>query len=404
MHSSNSVRILIFAVLSGFLSAFSSHAFEWEYGAGYKEELLYLHSLVNYEYDPDRSMEWDRYVMNGKGIRVSFGSISRTELLHKEDILINQFLGRGWWFRSHLNWYGSRHLDTDIYSQNMEFQKELFGNLYLCASGDVRHKKDEIDAAFGIMKTDGSRERYAQIKICWDDIVYDERNTVHGDTERFPFGVQWLMRYTMGRWILSAEGKVSNGFSRDFLVGRFSEDYYHHEQRMNYSQTGLKYLVTPFSRIEAEVSSYFFRENRLFQMSGWDYTYCNELLWGTVRYITPFWVFDRMRLELHGVRQYSRAWNYKNYRYRRHEFMPAIFLDRMILNHTLELGYFSTLYEWKYHDTTSTGDYRRNDYVDKLELGWTYHFSPASHIRLSVSHVVERKRFGGGNAQYCMFF
>jgi len=110
------------------------------------------------------------------------------------------------------------------------------------------------------------------------------------------------------------------------------------------------------------------------------------------------------RAELHGIKQYGRARGRKNYHYNRKECLPAFFISRPGKAHAFEIGYFGSFYGWDYNDVVDTFDFSRDDYVDKLKIGWIYHFTKRARIQLSLSHVVQRESFGGGNAQYMMFF
>ncbi|MBN1294736.1 MAG: hypothetical protein JXB48_23065, partial [Candidatus Latescibacteria bacterium] len=89
--------LLIVIVLSAPVSA---GAADWEFDQVYDEKLLYLHTLVNYEYDPDWQQIWEKELMTSTGVRFDFGSVSAYKLLHYEDIVINQDLGKSWRFRS----------------------------------------------------------------------------------------------------------------------------------------------------------------------------------------------------------------------------------------------------------------------------------------------------------------
>lgn len=379
-------------------------ASDWEYGEGFREELLYLHSVINYNFDPDWQQDWEKELMRGKGMKVSFGSIAKEDLLHDEELIINQPMGKGWWFRTRLNLYESRHEDKERFTRYLEFQKKIFGDVYMCVSSDLKHEKAEIDGAFGFMFTDDSREKYTQIQFVWDDLLYDKRNKMRGDTKRFPLGAQWLIRWGGNKWILFSEGKYSNGFSRDYYDMKLSPVSYHHEQQFNHANWKLTYFQTQHSRIEAQIRHYRFDEYKRFYQLEKDYSYLNEINRFTLRYLFSASMFDQVRLELHAIRQYSRADGYKNYRYKRHEYMPALFVKRNLREHTLELGYFSSVYGWDYDDIRGLMDYVRNDYIDKLRLGWTYHFNEKTRIHLTLSHVLEIKRFGGGSGQFMVLF
>ena len=94
----------------------------------------------------------------------------------------------------------------------------------------------------------------------------------------------------------------------------------------------------------------------------------------------------------------------RQYCYRRDEMIPAVFLRHSFSGHTVKAGYLGSFHEWEYDELLAQNDYDRNDYADKLTLGWMYDFSRRASILLSVSHVVRFDRFGGGNMHYMMMF
>ena len=119
-----------FFILIVLLLPVSTVAENWEYDQVYNEELLYLHTLINYDYDPDWKQSWEKELLKGKGVRFNFGSVSGSKLLHHEDVVINHDLGEGWWFRTHISWEYSRYKDIDRSARYLEFQKRIFRNLF----------------------------------------------------------------------------------------------------------------------------------------------------------------------------------------------------------------------------------------------------------------------------------
>lgn len=376
----------------------------WKYDEVYKEELLYLHTLVNYDYGPDWKQSWEKELLKGKGIRFNFGSVSASKLLHHEDVVINHDLGEGWWFRTHLLWEYSRYKDIDGSASYLEFQKKILHNLYAGISADVHANKEEIDGTFSLLAVNQIRESYCQLHFCWDDLVYDRRNTDGGTTARQPFGVKWLSRYEGNKWILYTSGKLSAGFKRNYSDRNTSPNRIHHNQKINRAHGKLTVLLTRKSRIESEITLYDFQESEQFLQAPDDYRYANRILHCAVRYIFPVMADSRLDCELHYVNQDADAAGARRYRYRRNEMMPAVFFRRSFSGHTVKAGYLGSFYEWENDEPLAQNDYSRNDYADKLTMGWTYDFSRRASILLSVSHAVRFDSFGGGNVQYMMMF
>ena len=394
------------ALLTALVSLLSAicYAEEWKYDDCYREELLYLHAVVNYEYDPDWSREWEKNLVKGSGLRFSFGSIARSQLLHREELVINQRLDDSWGFRSLVSWYGSRHLDEDDFSGYLEFQRALYSDVSMYISADVRHEKGEIDGSLGFMKADKSRENFLRIEACWDDLVYDDRNNNGGSSERFPLGIVWTARYGSGNWMLFADGKVSRGFDRIFSDPARSPDISRHEKQTNRAHFLVSRLLSARSRLEAELFLYRFDDNCSYRDAVRDYSYRNGISIGTLRCLFPLGDRYRMRIELSGVGQDSRTRRGMRCDYRRRELLPSVFAKRHMGHHAVEIGYFGSVYDWEYDDFIDSRDFDRNDYVDKMKIGWFYSFSKSSRIQLSLSHVVSMSSFGGGNAQYIVMF
>lgn len=401
----NVVLIRLFLCLVLFLIAgYSlSYADDWEYGKGFAEELLFLHAMINYDFHPDWQRGWERDQMNAAGVRASFGSISKSQLLHAEDIVLNTSLGCGWYFRTHLTWFGSRHEDIDRSSQFIEFQKTITGPLAFTAAGDVRHEKDEIDGAAGLLITSPSRTEYAALRFIWDDLCYDERNRDGGRSNREATGIGWLARWEHERWTVYTEGRYTGGFSRNFTDIDRSPDLAHHNRQVNLARLKAVYDFGKNMFIEAEISHMHFDEEKRFRSPGSDYSYLHEIHHGLVRWMAPVRPFRQLRFELHGVSEHARASGYRPLSYDRLDIMPAVFLRFGYETCPFEVGYFSSVYEWDYKRIWEGKSDNTTGYADKAQIDWSIVISENASILFSLSHVIEWKRFGGGNIQLQVF-
>ncbi len=387
---------------------------EWTYDETYTDEKFYLHQL-NYDFSSYTYQNWEKGLMNSKGLRLTFGSITSDDLLHYEDLIINQKLDNNWWFRINFHWYNDRNKNDEI--RYIELQKAISSsashNFYLCASGNPTHNKEESDINWGILYTNKIRSKYIQINFAWDDCIYNARNNKAGKTTQESYGIQWLMRFGEdSKWIFFTEGKYTLGFKRDYPDRSLSEIKYHQKQK-NQMQGKLTYYFTSNSHLESKISYYHLSESKLFyQMENTEnnYSYLNEIYQGNINYIYSFAILNktknniRLRLGLNYIREYAIANGFKNYHYHREEWLPQLLIQYTYRKHTLEIGYLSTFYEWDYDTNNDINDYQRHSYIDKIKLGWTYHFNNKTQLQLSISHVMKWNGFGGGNVQYVMFF
>jgi len=386
------------------LFATSTAAEEWEYGSGLKSELTFLHEFVNYEFDPDREHDWERGLMSASGLRFSYGSTSKHRLFQRHDILLNTGLGGGWRFMTHVRRYGTDHRSDDESSADLGFQKAVVSNISLCVYSDLYHAKDQIDGSIGVLATSVDRENYAQVLFVWDDLIWDARNCDGGDSDRLPLGLSWLARYTLGRWEAFTSGKLSAGFKRRYDDTHLSPDLRYQERRINDASVKLIRRTGDSSRWEAVISHYRFRDGRRYGDPGRNYDYRNEVTHGILRCLLPWRETYRVRLEAHGVGQVRRSDGFRRFRYERSEVMPAVFVTRSFGRNGVELGYFGAVYGWDYDDWDDAQDFSRDDYIDKMKIGWSYAFNKRSWVQMSLSHVVSLSNFGGGNMQYVVMF
>jgi len=394
---------LLALLVSLLILSFSANAGEWEYGEGFDDELIFLHEFVNYEIDPDWRREWDRTLFSASGMRYSYGSVSKHTLFERSDVLINRDLGDGWGFRTHVRRYGATHRSDDEFSAFLGFRKSIAPALSLCLESDLSPDKDTVDGSFGVLVADKGDANYARLLFVWDDLTWDARNGEGGDSDRLPLGLSWLARYERGPWELFLSGKYTLGYDRNYPDVSRSPDLLGHERQMNEADMRLSRLFKNGVRCEAEVSLYHFDDSRGYRDYSLDYSYLNTVSHGALRCLIPRGG-NRIRLEAHGVRQFRRSDGSHDFRYDRREIMPAAFVSRAAGKHTVEIGYLSSVFDWEYDGYDGTPDHYRNDYIDKMKIGWTYEFNKRARIQFSLSHVVSISNFGGGNGQYVMVF
>ncbi len=106
---------------------FQVPAGEWEYDDRYKDELLFLHAFVNYDFNPEWYFFWEENRLRKNQTRMSFGSVEINDLLCNYHTVVNAPLARNWWFRLDHRYYASQHLDDKIEYLFMGFERVIYG-------------------------------------------------------------------------------------------------------------------------------------------------------------------------------------------------------------------------------------------------------------------------------------
>ena len=397
---------LISIIVIFFFSNVNIHAnpFAWNFERHYKDKLLYIHSLLNYELNPLWHFNWEENLIRKSGIIVSFGSVEIDDLLCNTQVVINQNLGSGWWFRAKSNWYASQHKNTEEKSNFLGFEKNVFKNYSLFFLLAPAFNKEEFDIKMGISITNSNLKKYFRVALCLDDFVYDQKNDKGGKTSREPVGIEWLLRYGKNKLWFFSEGKYSKGFKRNYRDIKRSPEVNFHQQQINNLNMKLHYHVPQKMLLQFSFSHYHFSETKKFYDSALDYSYLNEINDCAFKSIFRITNKNRIRLESHYIIQNSNCCGFKNFKYKRRELLPAFFYEYILKKNTWEVGLMGAMYNWDYDAKNSLENYDQNDFVDKVKLGWTYNFNQKANLQISISHVISINGFGGGNVQYLMFF
>jgi hypothetical protein len=378
---------------------------EWTFDDEYRSPLLFLHPVIDYAFNPEWTRQWETNLVAENGLRLSSGSVSTDELLTFAQLNITQHLTHGFRFLS--TYDGLEGLHVDVAPRDLFFGMELKVTGPLSVQGLLQptSAKEDMDAIVGILLTDASRRQYARLSLRFEDFVYEDKNDVGGRSLQEPIGPQWALRGRWNRWELVSEGRYLSASERVFPDPALSPEVAASSRRYGASETRLRYLAGREGFATVAFGHYEYRESREGRAASPGYSYGNEVLLGTGRYL--FWVDRRWggRGELHYLHQQAEAEGARNYSYHRRDLMPAAFLRlRLGASSMLELGYMGTFYDWTM-DSRDPGDgYDGEGYADKVKLAWTHRFLATARLRISLSHEPNLARFGGGNVQYQMLF
>lgn len=73
-----------------------------------------------------------------------------------------------------------------------------------------------MDAYGGYTFYRDDREQYLRVGLLLEDLAYESKNDLGGETTQVPVALQWALRLGTGNWWIFSEGKAGNGFKREF--------------------------------------------------------------------------------------------------------------------------------------------------------------------------------------------
>jgi hypothetical protein len=153
--------------------------FEWTFEEAYDERFLYLHPLVNYNFNAQWQYDWERNLFKGQGFSLSVGSVTTHDLLVDGSLVLNQPLGEGWHFRGEGRWLETRHHTNIQQTTYMGLTKQIIGNNSIYMLVNPAYNKEYTDLNMGIMFSDSSYENYLRLGIVWEDFVYDDKKVFY---------------------------------------------------------------------------------------------------------------------------------------------------------------------------------------------------------------------------------
>lgn len=375
-----------------------------EYEEPYRDRLLYLHALINYELNAFWQNDWEQRFFSGNGFRLTVGSVTTTDLLGDGQLALNPDLGGGWRFRGVGTWLATRHLNAEEKSTFMGLERHIFREFSIFLLTDPSFDKENTDACLGVLAADKTREKYLSAALVWEDFVYGEKNPRGGVSIRDPLAFQWFLRYGTDKWWVYSDGKLSTGFERSFPDQELSPLEQYHRQRIQRLTGKGYYRPAPTTILRGSFYYYRFDEAKNFYQAEYDYRYRNTLYNGSLELILPTGTRARFRALSHYVRQEAGSSGFSGHDFERNDFLAGVFYERILSRHSIDLGYMAALFDWNYNGFTGEAGERQNGYADKLKLGWSYAFAKNARIHISISHQVNIGGFGGANLQYLMFF
>ncbi len=380
---------------------------DWPFDDVYDSDLVYIHPLVNYALSPYWVRDWERNLASGSSVWGTVGSVSQKQFFTDVRVRVDEPLGDSRFrFLYSLSWLGGEHVDEEVLQQFLGFEMHLSGPLGAHALVHPTPDKGDLDAAFGLIVADSTRERFLRVSVRLDDLLYGDRNREGGVSEQDPIGVQWEGRYAWPAVEVFSQGHYGRGSRRVFPDETQTPMLAGGEHDRDHSRTRLRWVRTENTFLELDLLHYDFLTGEEWRESTQSFRYENRVVDLALRYAFPF-AGGRWRAwpGLHVLDQESRAEGRMDERFRRTDVMPQVFVEyRFASADALEFGYMGSASDRLLESSDPERGIDRRAWSDKVKLGWTHHFSPQARLQLSLSHEVAPDRFGGGNVQFLAFF
>jgi len=377
---------------------------DWPYEEPYRNKLAYLHTLINYDFNAVWYNDWEKNYFNGNGFLISVGSITTHHLHYDASLVINEALGKGWWFRGEGRIYDSFYLSNASKYTYMGLEKEVIYNTSLYLIVNPAFNKAYTHLNMGFLLADSSRENYLRLGLILEDFVYDEKNHLDGVSDQTPRSLQWRARYQKGDFAVFSKGRWSRGFKRRFPNRELSPLLTAHDQKYNTAEAKLYYFTKDLSILSLSYYHYKFDEMKSFTDQKYDYLYKNQFNNISMEYMLRFSHANRFRIKLNYLNQKAESQGFNGHKFKREDIMSGLSYERFFSAHMIELQYLFAIVQTQYGTLPYLPSSVKKGFVDKIKLGWMYTFPQGSKFYISLSHEVQGGEFGGANLFYILFF
>jgi len=378
---------------------------DWGFENPYRDQMLYLHSLVNYSHDLQWQFDWERRQLADNGLRIKTGSVTSKELLTDTDLNINQALNKKWRFQGRFTRSGLRQWPVVEERLLLGLERSIFDSSAVYLAVNPEYNKEFIDIAAGYTFYRDDRQQYVRVGVLLEDVDYQTKNDRGGVSEQDPISLQWLVRLALANdWYLYSEGEVGNGFERVYPDPTTSPDVSRHDRRTNKSLLRVSRSTDDGTAWSAWLDWYDFNEVMQFRQPGSDYEYKNTQLVIATEHARVLRDRHRLRFLLHYVDQKAESRGFNEHDYDRSDVLGGAFYEFLWPNSSATAGYAFGQPDIAYQAPDPAENYNLDDYRDKLIVGWRYNFSDDAQIYVSISHEISAQGFGGGAIRFQMFF
>lgn len=391
--------ILSFCLLSSFGLA---QEIDWPYDDYYTEDKLYIHVIVNYDLHPMWYDHWENNLFRRNMLRMSFGSISSTELFSDVRLAVNEEVTKGIWFRYATTYYATHHRNEQDKHVLTGFEKYITKSLSLFAYGNPHFEKEEIDIHYGMSLTNKKRTNFFRVAFIDVDTFWDDKNNVRSVNLKRPWRLGWETNLRFGNFRFFSQGRYENGTERMFARAPVSFDFDYQGKKINDMMVKFYYYRNNSSFFEIGYSYYLYSEVKRFYYPVFDYEYQNRIEHYKIGYVTPIGEDYRLRCGAIALFQNATSAHYHEHDYSRQEIIPYIFGEMVAGPGMIEAGYMVSKYAWEYSAPIPIAGGKRNDYIDKIKIAYTFNIAHRAYLQFALSHVTTIWGFGGGNVQFWM--
>ncbi len=377
----------------------------WAFEDPYRDQMLYLHALVNYSDDVQWQFDWERRQLADNALRVNTGSVTSTELLTDIDLNINAALNDRWRFQGSFRRSGLRQWPNREERLLLGFERSIFASSAVYLNVNPEFNKEFIDIAAGYTFYRDDRQQYVRVGAMVEDIDYQTKNDRGGESERDSIALQWLVRLALANdWYLYSEGNVGSGFERVFPDATVSPDVSRHDRRTNTAQLRVSRSAEDGTAWSAWLDWYDFSKGMQFRQPGFNYEYKNTQFTSAVEHVRVMRNRHRLRLLVLYVDQKADSRGFNEHDYDRTDLLGGAFYEYLWPNSGATFAYALGQPDIAFRAPNPVENFNLDDYRDKLIIGWRYNFSDQAQIHLSLSHEVSARGFGGGSVRFQMFF
>ncbi len=377
---------------------------EWTHDQGFRDDLLYLHVMENYAYNPSWVYEWEKKFYSSNNAFLNFGSVEIHDLYNDIRILLNVPLDSNWTFTADYKTYATHFINEEIQYMFMGLERRIYSNIKVYMQFNPGFDKEFIDGKIGVAWYNDDLSNYIRLALQYDQFVYEEKNDYKGSADKQPRAVNWNIRLGNEKWSIFSEGLKSGGFSWNYPDSIKSLGLKIHQGLTNYSVLRLYYFINKMRFLRLETNQYNFEEQKKYYLETKNYKVDNKI-WSMQllysHYISINW---RIRASARYLEQQSNAAGLINYQYKRSEIMPSLWIDYQTGRHNIELAVMESYYDWKSESLQQEYNYTQNSNIEKVKLAYTYKFKNNSRLQLSLSHVFSIFGFGGFDLNYLLFF
>lgn len=378
---------------------------DWAFEDGYRNDLLYVHSLVNYAWDLEAQYAWERKQFVNNSLRVNTGSASSDRLFTDIDLSLNQPLNDKWRLSARFERDGQRRRTVVTEQLLLGFERSLFENSAAFVTVNPEYDKSLLDVAIGYALYRDNREQYLRLSVLLEDFNFESKNDVGGTQEQQGMFLEWVARWRLaGDWFVYSEGRVGQGFERRFTDAAASPELASQAQRNNraelrFSRQGEDGALWSFWGEWVD-----FEDARTFRTPGFDYEYGNREFTASVEHVRLLAEHHRLRLLAHYVDRKAESVGFKGHQYERKDILGGAFYEYLRANSGISVGYAPGVPDFDYVAVDPDASYALGDFSDKLIVGFRYTFSEQAEVRASLSQELSQRGFGGGAVQFQLFF